>query len=94
MVQHLSTKMASAISDIKQANFLPKKSLVTLYQSLGESRLRYCNTVWGNCGETLKKQASKVARQGFPGCHKNQIRFNRAGCLASETRMAKCSAAH
>ena len=27
-VQHLSTKMASAISAIKQANFLPKKSLV------------------------------------------------------------------
>ena len=61
-VQHLSTKMASVISAIKQANFLPKKSLVTLYQSLVESRLRYCNTVWGNCGETLKKQASKVAR--------------------------------
>ena len=38
--QHLSTKMASAISAIKQANFLPKKSLVNLYQSLVESRLK------------------------------------------------------
>ena len=59
-VQHLSTKMASAISAIKQANFLPKKSLVTLYQSLVESRLRYCNTVWGNCGETLKNKLQRL----------------------------------
>ena len=60
-VQHLSTEMASAISAIKQVNFLPKKSLVTLYQSLIESRLRYCNTVW-ELWRDLKKQASKVAR--------------------------------
>ena len=59
-VQHLSANMASAISAIKQVNFLSKKSLVTLYQSLVESRLRYCNSVWGNCGETLKTS--------FKGC--------------------------
>ena len=52
--------MASAISAIKQANFLLKKSLVTLYQSLVESRLRYCNTVWGNCGETLKNKLQRL----------------------------------
>ena len=52
--------MASAISAIKQANFLPKKSLVTLYQSLVESRLRCCNTVWGNCGETLKYKLQRL----------------------------------
>ena len=59
-IQLLSTKIASAISAIKQANFLPKKSLVTIYQSLVESRLRYCNTVWGNCGETLKDKLQKL----------------------------------
>ena len=59
-VQHLSTEMASAISAIKQVNFLPKKSLVTLYQSLVESRLRYCNTAWGNCGETLKNKLQRL----------------------------------
>ena len=53
-IQLLSTKIASAISAIKRANFLPKKCLITLYQSLVEPRLRYCNTVWGNSGETLK----------------------------------------
>ena len=41
---------------IKNLNFLPRKTLVTLYQSLVESRLRYCNTVWGNCGLTLKNK--------------------------------------
>ena len=44
-IQLFSTKVASAISAIKLANFLPKKSLITLYQSLVESRLRYCNAV-------------------------------------------------
>ena len=59
-VQHLSTKMASAISAIKQVNFLPQKSLVTLYQSLVESKLRYFNTVCGNCGETLKNKLQRL----------------------------------
>ena len=59
-VQHLSTKMASAISAIKPANFLPKKSLVTVYRSLVESRLRYCNTVWENCGETFKNKLQRL----------------------------------
>ena len=59
-IQLLSTKIASTISAIKWVNFLLKKSLITLYQSLVESRLRYCNTVWGNCGETLKDKLQKL----------------------------------
>ena len=59
-IQLLSTKIASAISAIKRANFLPKKSLITLYQSLVEPRLRYCNTVWGNCGEALIDKLQKL----------------------------------
>ena len=71
-IQLLSTKNASAISAIKQANSLPKKSLITLYQSLVESRLKYCNTVWGNCGEILKD--------------KLQILQNRAARVVTETK--------
>ena len=48
--------ISSAVAAIKNVNFLPRKTLVTLYQSLVESRLRYCNTVWGNCGLTLKNK--------------------------------------
>ena len=41
-------------------NLFPKKSLVTLYKSLVESRLGYCDTVWGNCGETLKNKLQRL----------------------------------
>ena len=60
---------------IKKVNFLPRKTLITLYQSLVESRLRYCNTVWGNCGLTLKNKlqslqnrAARVVTQTKCGC--------------------------
>ena len=59
-------KISSAVAAIKNVNFLPRKILITLYQSLVESRLRYCSTVWGNCGLTLKNKLqslqNKVAR--------------------------------
>ena len=31
-----------------------------LYHSLIESRLRYCNTVWGNCSSDLKNQLQRL----------------------------------
>ena len=59
----------------KNVNFLPCKILITLYQSLVESRLRYCNTVWGNCGLTLKNKlqslqnrAARVVTRTKYGC--------------------------
>ena len=63
----LIKKISSAVAAIKKnVNFLPRKTLVTLYQSLVESRLRYCNTVWGNCGLTLKT-SYKHFKTGQPG---------------------------
>ena len=38
---------------MRQIKFLPKSSLLTLYKSLVESRLRYCDVVWGNYGTSL-----------------------------------------
>ena len=38
---------------MRQVKFLPKPSLLTIYTSLVESRLRYCNVVWGNCGTSF-----------------------------------------
>ena len=55
-IKILSKKISSAIAAIKNVNFLPHETLVTLYYSLVESRLRYCNTVWGNCGNLLKRK--------------------------------------
>ena len=42
-------KLKSAISSIKTVSYLPTSALVNIYHSLVESKLRYCNTVWGNC---------------------------------------------
>ena len=37
----------------KTSQFLSIASRLTLYRSLVETRLRYCNVVWDNCGTTL-----------------------------------------
>ena len=60
-ISSLKLKIFSVLMAIKQVDFLPQESLITLYHSLVESRLRYCNTVWGNCGTSLKNQLSLVS---------------------------------
>ena len=74
-VSTLTKKISSAVAAIKNVNFLPHKTLITLYQSLVESRLRYCNIVWGNCGRTLKNKlqslqnrSARVVTQTKYGC--------------------------
>ena len=74
-VSRLTKKISSAVAAVKNINFLPLKTLITLYQRLVESRLRYCNTVWGNCGLTLKnklqslqKRAARVVIRTKYGC--------------------------
>ena len=32
---------------------VPKESLIMVFRTLVEPYFRYCNTVWGNCGQTL-----------------------------------------
>ena len=46
-ISPLTKKISSAVAVIKNVHFLPRRTLITLYQSLVESLLRYCNTVWG-----------------------------------------------
>ena len=80
----LIKKISSAVAAIKNVNFLPRKTLVTLYQSLVESRLRYCNTVWGNCGltlknklQTLQNRASRVVtRTKYGSVEPNELLMN------------------
>ena len=52
-VDKLCKKLSSALFSMRQVKFLSKPSLPTIYRSLVESRLRYCNVVWGNCGTSL-----------------------------------------
>ena len=40
------------LSGVRQ--LVPEKALLLLYQTLIDPYFRYCSTVWGQCGETLK----------------------------------------
>ena len=60
-------KISKNIGIIKRVRtFSPQHSLLTLYRALIEPYLRYCNTVWGQCRDTLKEKLqclqTKVAR--------------------------------
>ena len=59
-IDSLKLKISSALMAMKQVSFLPRKSLTTLYHRLVESRLRYCNTVWGKCGTSLKDRLQRL----------------------------------
>ena len=48
---------------MKQVSFLPRRSLLILYHSLVQLRLRYCNTVWGSCGNRLKTIIQQLQNQ-------------------------------
>ena len=50
-IDYISTKIAGGVGIL--ISFLPKQSLLTLYQSMIEPYFRYCNIVWGQCNETL-----------------------------------------
>ena len=53
-ISMLMKKISSAVVAIINLNFLLRITLITLYQSLVESRLRYCNAVCGNFDLTIK----------------------------------------
>ena len=54
---HISMKIKRTIGVLKRTlSYLPKSSLITLYRTLIEKHLRYCNIIWGQCGETLKDE--------------------------------------
>ena len=53
-IDYISTKIKRNIGAIKRIrNSLPKEYLEMLYKTIVESQFRYCNTVWGHCGDTL-----------------------------------------
>ena len=59
-VHAMCKKITSAVQALKSARFLPADVLKKLYNSLVESWLRYCCTVWGNCGKILKNQLQRM----------------------------------
>ena len=59
-ISSLKQKISFALMALRQVAFLPEKSKITLYHSLIESRLCYCNTVWSNCSSNLKNQLQRL----------------------------------
>ena len=64
----ISTKIKCNVGMTKRVqDSIPKDSLITLYKSLVEPYFRYCNTVWGPCGnfyidklQTLQNRAARI----------------------------------
>ena len=53
-IDHISKKINKNIGVMKHIkSCVPKESLIMAYRTLVEPYFRYCNTVWGNCGQTL-----------------------------------------
>ena len=60
-VEYISTNIRRSIGILKRTSkFLKEGSLLMIYSSLIEPYLRYCNTVWGQCSETLKDKNSRL----------------------------------
>ena len=54
-IDYVTLKINRGIGIIRRVGqFIPEKSLLLLYQTLIDPYFRYCSTVWGQCGETLK----------------------------------------
>ena len=67
-VDKLCKKLSSTLLSMRQVKFLSKSSLLTIYRSLVESRLRYCNIVWGNCGISLFNKLQHLQNRPISSC--------------------------
>ena len=66
-IDYVCGKIKRGVGVLKRIrHFIPKDSLLLLYQTLVEPYYRYCSAVWGNCGEVLKDklqvQQNRAAR--------------------------------
>ena len=53
-IDYISTKIAWGVGIlIRKRSYLPKQSLLKLYQSMIKPYFRYCDIVWRQCNETL-----------------------------------------
>ena len=68
-VDKLCKKLSLALFSMKQVKFLPIASRLTLYRSLVETRLRYFNVVWGNCGTTLINKLQHLQNRAIEIIH-------------------------
>ena len=54
-------KVSSGMGAIKRVrNLVPQATLQLIYQALIHPHFNYCNTIWGNCGITLRNKLRKL----------------------------------
>ena len=54
-IDYITLKIDRGIGIIRRVRqFIPEKDILLLYQTLIDPYFRYCSTVWGQYGETLK----------------------------------------
>ena len=75
-VSNLGKKLASTTYSMKLASFLPSSSLLTIYRSLFESRLRYCDVVWGSCNNNLKEKLQRQQDRAIHIVTKQRLKNN------------------
>ena len=60
-IEYITKKIKQILGMMKKIKgSVPKDFLVTLYKTLVESCLRYCNIVWGQCGNTLIAKVQRL----------------------------------
>ena len=60
-IDYITLKINRGIGIIRRVRqFIPEKSLLLLHQTLIDPYFRYCSTVWGQCGETLKDKSQAL----------------------------------
>jgi hypothetical protein len=75
-IHKIGGKIGSAIGILyKVKHCLPKKALITIYNSLILSHLNYCNLLWGHEGNKFDDLQAKALRAvtGYPIAHNEQL---------------------
>ena len=59
-IENLCKKIASGIGALKRVrSFVPHETLRSIFMSLVQPHIDYCNSVWGCCGKTLTSKLQK-----------------------------------
>ena len=60
-IEKIIKKVSSGLRAIKRVRHLvPQATLHLIHQALIHPHFNYCNTVWGNCGITLRNKLQKL----------------------------------
>ena len=60
-ITELSNEIASGINAIKRIRyFVPRETLITIYNLLVQSHFNYCSVVWGCCSQSLSQKLQEL----------------------------------